>query len=196
MCSYVLFEEITRSQQSQDRAHTNHNMSNAAAVPAPDYTWEYIPVLNECIQILLTIGIGMVAGYVRVLDTKTFLPQATKYVFHIALPLHILKGIGIGVNFYNDSFLWTFIAAFLILRVIALAFCFAVAGAKHDGAGITGQVAVMWLAMTWISTIILGVPILGAVFGDPIKGRTYGLLAAISSFIFQLPIQLCLLECH
>jgi predicted permease len=174
-------------------------MSNAAAAPAPDDTWEYIPVLNECIQILLTIGIGMVAGYVRVLDTKTFLPQATKFVFHVALPLHILKGVGIGVNFYDDSFLWTFIAAFLVLRVIALVFCFAVAissGTKHDGAGITGQVAVMWLAMTWISTVILGVPIASAVFGDPVKGRTYGLLAAISSFIFQLPIQLCLLECY
>ncbi|KAL3815988.1 hypothetical protein ACHAXA_005197 [Cyclostephanos tholiformis] len=174
-------------------------MSNVAASAAPDDTWEYIPVLNECIQILLTIGIGIVAGYVRVLDTKAFLPQATKFVFHIALPLHILKGIGIGVNFYDDSFLWTFIAAFLVLRVIALVFCFAVAcfsGSKHDGAGITGQVAVMWLAMTWISTVILGVPIATAVFGDPIKGRTYGLLAAISSFIFQLPIQLCLLECH
>jgi predicted permease len=174
-------------------------MSNAAAAAAPDDTWEYIPVLNECIQILLTIGIGMVAGYVRVLDTEAFLPQATKFVFHIGLPLHILKGIGIGVNFYDDSFLWTFIAAFLVIRVIALVFCFAVAfsgGGKNDGSGATGQVAVMWLAMTWISTIILGVPIASAVFGDPIKGRTYGILAAISSFIFQLPLQLFLLECH
>ena len=174
-------------------------MSNAAATAAPDDTWEYIPVLNECIQILLTIGIGMVAGYVRVLDTEAFLPQATNFVFNIGLPLHILKGIGIGVNFYDDSFLWTFIAAFLVIRVIALVFCFAVAfsgGGENDGSRGTGQVAVMWLAMTWISTIILGVPIASAVFGDPIKGRTYGILAAISSFIFQLPLQLFLLECH
>lgn len=140
----------------------------------------------------------MAAGYVRVLD-MAFLPQATKFVFHIGLPLHILKGIGIGVNFYDDSFLWTFIAAFLVIRVIALVFCFAVAfsgGGKNDGSGGTGQVAVMWLAMTWISTIILGVPIASAVFGNPTIGRTYGILAAISSFIFQLPLQLFLLECH
>jgi predicted permease len=175
------------------------NMSNTVAAAAPDDIWEYTAVLNECIQILLTIGIGMVAGYVRVLDTEVFLPQASKFVFHIALPLHVFKGIGIGVNFYDDSFLWTFIAAFLVIRVIGLVFCFAVAfsgGGKNDGSGGTGQVAVMWLAMTWISTIILGVPIASAVFGDPIKGRTYGILASISSFIFQLPLQLFLLECN
>ncbi len=155
-------------------------------------SWEYIPVLDECIKILLTIGIGIMMGNFHVLDTKTFLPQATKFVFHIALPLHIFKGIGIGTDFYDDSFLWKFICVFLVLRVIALLFSFIVATKK----GGIGQVAVMWLALTWISTVIMGVPIAAAVFGDPNKGRTYGILAGISSFIFQLPLQLVLFECH
>jgi hypothetical protein len=34
------------------------------------------------------------------------------------------------------------------------------------------------------------------VFGDPKLGFQYGILAGISSFIFQLPLQLCFLECH
>ena len=59
-----------------------------------------------------------------------------------------------------------------------------------------GNVVVIWLCLTWISTIILGVPISTALFGDPAKGLFYGLLAAISSFIFQLPLQLFFLECH
>jgi predicted permease len=159
-------------------------------------TWEeYLPVLNECIKILLTILIGIMMGYFKVLNAKTFLPQATTFVFYVALPLHILKGLGIGIDFYDDSFLWTFIAAFLILRAIALAVGFIMTFASGKNGGI-GDVAVMWLALSWISTIILGVPIAGAVFGDPRKGRTYGILAAISSFIFQLPFQLFLLECH
>lgn len=82
-----------------------------------------------------------------------------------------------------------------------------------------GQVAVYWLASTWISTIILGVPISTAVFGSPAVGLKYGVvrffmlqratllanhfsvvvaiqLAGISSFIFQLPLQLFFLEYH
>ena len=53
---------------------------------------------------------------------------------------------------------------------------------------------VVWLSFTWISTVILGIPIMTAVLGSPSKGRFYGLLAAISSFIFQLPLQLLFLE--
>lgn len=163
-------------------------MSNATS----DETWEYVPLLNECIKVIITICTGVLMGHFEILETKSFLPQATRFVFNVALPLHILNGLGIGVDFYDDTFLWKFICVFLILRIIALFFSFVVATKK----GGLGDVAVMWLALTWISTIILGVPISAAVFGDPSKGRTYGILAAISSFIFQLPCQLVLFECH
>ena len=33
-------------------------------------------------------------------------------------------------------------------------------------------------------------------FGDPMKGLKYGIMAGVSSFIFQLPLQLLFLECH
>jgi predicted permease len=70
-----------------------------------------------------------------------------------------------------------------------------VANRNRKDSGI-GDIAVRWLALTWISTVILGVPILTAVFGDPQKGAFYGLLAGISSFVFQLPFQLFFFECH
>jgi predicted permease len=44
--------------------------------------------------------------------------------------------------------------------------------------------------------VILGIPISAAVFGDPALGKQFGILAAASSFIFQLPLQLFFLECH
>lgn len=44
--------------------------------------------------------------------------------------------------------------------------------------------------------MILGVPITSAVYKDPRIGAKYGIMAAISSFIFQLPFQLFFLECH
>ena len=114
--------------------------------------------------------------------TISVVPARCVFVlFQVALPLHIMRGIGIGVDFYDDSFLWTYIGAFLILRVIALVVSIGMVifklGSGHTG---IGQVAVNWLCLSWISTVILGVPISRAVFGNESVGLTLGLLAGIS----------------
>lgn len=88
----------------------------------------------------------------------------------------------------------------LILRAIALIIAFCVVlcknwNAKKPTNGL-GDVAVLWLSFTWISTVILGVPICSAVFGKPSLGLLYGLMAGMSSFIFQLPLQLIFFEYH
>lgn len=88
----------------------------------------------------------------------------------------------------------------LILRAIALIIAFCVVlcknwDAKKPTNGL-GDVAVLWLSFTWISTVILGVPICSAVFGNPSLGLLYGLMAGMSSFIFQLPLQLIFFEYH
>ncbi len=88
----------------------------------------------------------------------------------------------------------------LILRAITLviAFCIVLClnwKAKRPIKGL-GDVAVLWLSFTWISTVILGVPICSAVFGKPTLGLLYGLMAGVSSFIFQLPLQLIFFEYH
>jgi predicted permease len=159
-------------------------------------TWEYLPVLNTGLQILATIALGAAMGAMGFFQEKTFTPIAVKFVFSAALPCEIIRGIGIYVDFYNDKFLWNYIKAFLYLRVIFLLISFlSLYAGKNKDFGL-GELAVRWLALTWISTVILGIPIISAVFGDAIQGAFLGLLAGISSFIFQLPVQLCLLECH
>jgi len=159
-----------------------------------DQPWEYLGLLNECIKILLTIGLGWLLGYCRVFEASKFVPQATNFVFNIALPCLAVAGLGIGIDFYSDTILWNFIGAFLVLRGVALVVSLLlVIGDRKKGIGF---VAVYWLCFTWISTVILGVPISGAVFGDPKLGLRYGILAGVSSFIFQLPVQLFFLECH
>ena len=50
---------------------------------------------------------------------------------------------------------------------------------------LASDVAEAWLSLTWVSTIIVGVPVLAAALGDAALGTRLGLLAAISSFIFQ-----------
>ena len=88
----------------------------------------------------------------------------------------------------------------LLLRAIALLIAFCIVlfqnwKVKKPANGL-GDVAVLWLSFTWISTVILGVPICSAVFGKPSLGLLYGLMAGMSSFIFQLPLQLIFFEYH
>ena len=145
-------------------------------------------------RLLLTTLLGILAGYMKILDAKTFVPHSTTFIFYAALPSLVLNALGIKIDLYDDKNLWEFISVFLILRAIALVVAFlAVAADSRKG---VGQIAVLWLAMTWISTVILGVPISSAVFDNPQTGAKYGILAGISSFIFQLPLQLFFLECH
>lgn len=139
-----------------------------------DGPWEYIDLLNECIRILLTVAIGAILSYFRVFDAKVFVPVATRFVFYVALPLHVARGIGIGVDFYDERFSWVYIASFLILRAVALVVSMTVTWWQGES---IGQIAVIWLSLSWISTIILGIPISTAVFGSPRIGAFYGLVS-------------------
>ena len=191
-------------------------------------TWAYLPVLNTLLQVFVTIGkcfgyfddafippsafshcvtpschpagIGGLCGFFGVLKPDEFVPQAVRFVFYVALPCLVTKGIGIGIDFYAEENIWSYIVAFLILRAISLILAvlsvlFTNWREKRRRESI-GHVAVLWLTLTWISTVIMGVPISSAVFGNPKLGQKYGILAGISSFIFQLPLQLMFLECH
>jgi hypothetical protein len=50
-----------------------------------------------------------------------------------------------------------------------------------------GHVAVDWLGLCWISTVILGIPVLEATVGK--QFAQLGVIAGISSFLFQLPVR-------
>lgn len=175
--------------------------------------WKYIPVVNACLQILLTVLLGFALGAAGVFSIK-HVPVFAKYVFRVALPCLVVRGIGIGVDFYSENFVWQYIGAFILLRALALIIAALALAAQrylsrrypkpHDAHNtdtnntttIPGELAVVWLNLTWISTVILGIPILTAVFASPPEGAFYGLLAGISSFIFQLPCMLWLFEIH
>lgn len=58
---------------------------------------------------------------------------------------------------------------------------------RRDFAALPGRVVVDWLGLSWISTVILGVPVLQSAMGD--KYAKFGILAGISSFVFQLPVR-------
>lgn len=79
---------------------------------------------------------------------------------------------------------WTFVLLFLAIRATA-----AVIAAVYTlcTRGDLGDFAVHYLAPTWIDVITFGIPVLTAMFG-PKVGQHYPVLAAFSSFIFELPV--------
>lgn len=82
-------------------------------------TWKYQPVLNACIQILVTTLLGAIMAACKVFD-NAFVRQAVQFVFYVALPCLVVSGLGIWIDFSSDLFIWDFIFAFLELRAIAL----------------------------------------------------------------------------
>lgn len=102
----------------------------------------------------------------------------------------MLSGLGVKTNL-TDGTNWQFIAAFLLIRIFALVAC-ALASLLHRGT--LGDAMAHWICTTWISTVILGVPILSATLG--VAYAYLAILAGVSSFIFQLPVMLVLLELH
>jgi len=57
-------------------------------------------------------------------------------------------------------------------------------GKEHVSTAV-GEVTVIWLCMSWISTVILGIPILTAVYGSARDGQFYGLLAGAHEHILH-----------
>ena len=72
-------------------------------------TWEYLPLLNKLIQILATILIGWCFDAFGA--SADFVPQAVGVVFTILLPSLIIKGVGIGIDFYGEKNIWDIIVA-------------------------------------------------------------------------------------
>ena len=167
-------------------------------------------VVNVCIQVLLCCAIGFVSA-VSGLVKPPERAALQSFVFNIALPLHVARGVALQVNFFDEA-MWRVVGAFLVLRALTLVAAALITAAltsysktpaepclRHDRrprSSAAARTAEVWLGLCWVSTIILGVPTLSATFGDEGFAFRLGLQASMSSFIFQLPGILLLLETH
>jgi hypothetical protein len=75
-------------------------------------------LLHAGLAVLLNVAAGVVIGAFRILPKGAF-KLLNGFVFKVALPALVCRGIGIKTDLYEDK-IWRFIGAFLILRFIAL----------------------------------------------------------------------------
>jgi predicted permease len=154
--------------------------------------WKYQDLLNQNLQILILLALGAGAVILKLFSQKSTVITLNRLVFYVLLPSSVLLGLGIRSNL-RDETLWRFVGAFLMLRAFCLLGSVAVFGIGPWRRGI-GMVTMNWLVVSWISTVILGVPLLRAALGP--QYASLGVVAGISSFIFQLPLMLILFEVH
>ncbi|KAG7673403.1 hypothetical protein Ndes2526B_g03151 [Nannochloris sp. 'desiccata'] len=148
--------------------------------------WQYQELLNQNLQILFVLGLGALSARLQLFNQGTDLRAFNKIVFAILLPASILLGLGLRTNL-RDGKIWSFIGGFLMLRAI----CLVGNAAVFYNKGV-GYVTANWLFVSWVSTVILGVPLVRAALGP--QYSNLGVVAGISSFIFQLPAMLILFE--
>ncbi|KAL4458898.1 hypothetical protein ABPG75_013763 [Micractinium tetrahymenae] len=153
--------------------------------------WKFQQFLNQDLAIMLVIAIGALSVVRFVIFKKEDIRLFNVFLFKLTLPASVILGLGIKTNLYNAD-IWRFVGAFLMMRAIMLAACALVFGLLLRRS--LGEVTANWLSTTWISTVILGVPLLQALLGP--SYANLGVVAGISSFIFQLPLMLILFEVH
>ena len=151
--------------------------------------WKYQLLLNQNLQILITILVGMVVCYLGPFDQKRDLPTLVRVVFNVLLPSAVLQALGIKSNL-RDGNLWRFVGGFLLLRAFWLVLNVAYFGFWRRRS--LAFVTINWMAHCWVSTVVLGIPLLNATLGA--QYGSLGAVAAISSFIFQLPLMLIFFE--
>ena len=151
--------------------------------------WKYQLLLNQNLQILITIGVGFIVTLSGPFKQKADLGTLVKVVFNMLLPSSVLLALGIRSDL-RDGDLWRFIGGFLLLRAICLlvnALYYGFFKKKH-----LAFITICWMNTCWVSTVVLGIPLLGATLGA--QYASLGAVAGISSFIFQLPLMLIFFE--
>eukprot|EP00013_Stygamoeba_regulata_P009198 CAMPEP_0177672724 /NCGR_PEP_ID=MMETSP0447-20121125/25509_1 /TAXON_ID=0 /ORGANISM="Stygamoeba regulata, Strain BSH-02190019" /LENGTH=189 /DNA_ID=CAMNT_0019180441 /DNA_START=193 /DNA_END=759 /DNA_ORIENTATION=+ len=151
------------------------------------------------------MALGWLAGFFGILhnDSRVPLQALNGFVFIFGIPALVFRGLA-TTDFTDLN--WTFVSAFLLLRLVSgvllaliTALYSAGLGALSKGTiglgafkGTIGLFLTHWIGVTWMNTLIFGVPLLQAIYGPGVV--VLNVLAAISSLFFQLPVMLLLFD--
>ncbi|KAJ3339666.1 hypothetical protein HDU93_007892 [Gonapodya sp. JEL0774] len=170
-------------------------MSDPLSIAAKSIAEVGVPII-----IIVLLGAAMSAG--GAFPTQQALPWLNKFVFYVAIPSTVFKGLATQDFVRDKTFDWGFIGVFLMLRIfvglIALVFSLAYGtygqseSAKEHKNDWIGHFLTHWIAETYINTLIFGIPVLKSIYGP--TALLWNVLASISSLFFQLPVMLVFFE--
>jgi hypothetical protein len=188
-----------------------NNSSNTTLAPIiMSATTGYLNALQVCASILTMMLFGFFWKALGVVGPSAALVNGfTVFMYNVGIPALAFKGLAIQKF---ASLPWSYIAVFFCLRVVLFLLWVLVDGVLFrtsigvltgDYMNSSTDFADYPIICThsshapftaWINTIIFGIPIYVALFGP--ASAVYPVFASISSFFFQLPLQLILFEVH
>lgn len=142
--------------------------------------FQILPTVWAILALLVVLFCGIVARLTHIAKPEHIAPL-NKFIFTFCLPCLIFKNVATR-SFHTLN--WHFVLMFLMVRGIAAVIAAVYTLIRREN---MGDFAEHYLAPTWIDVVTFGIPILTAMFGPSI-GSIYPVLAAFSSFIFELPI--------
>lgn len=145
-----------------------------------------LPTVWAIGALLIVLLCGVVARLTGLIPVSAIGPY-NKLIFTFGIPCLAFNAMATHSVQTLD---WTFVLIFLAVRAVAACIAGIYTFFTH---GNFGDFAVHYLAPTWIDVITFGVPIISVMF-TPAIGTHYPVLAAFSSFIFELPLVLICLE--
>ena len=148
---------------------------------------EYQSTLDLCGSLLVIVLIGFLYGISNHYK-RGHVVIINNIVFIIALPCHIFTALR-KQDWFDSKKEWEFIAAFLVLRILMLILAIIITLIRRQS---IFECVSIFLGTSWISTIILGLPLCSSIFGPTYI--FYGIYAALSSFFFQLPFMIAMFE--
>eukprot|EP00127_Corallochytrium_limacisporum_P000090 Clim_evm29s3 gene=Clim_evmTU29s3 len=149
---------------------------------------EYVELVETCGSMLIVAATGFIAAWVGLIPKK-HIGIINSYVFHVALPCLVFRALAVQDL---SSLNWEFVLVFLYVRI---AMAVLSAGFTWILKGDIGDFLTHYIASTWMSTIIYGVPILQALYPDQ-NPVILPLLASLSSLFAQLPFMLAMYDIH
>lgn len=163
------------------------NSTNGTVTVIPQPSVGYVDALQVCAAILLMILAGFLWRVVRRVPDHA--SQAmNSYMFLVGIPALVFQGLAVQKF---ASLPWSYVGVFFCLR-ITLFLLWVVVDIQALRRKELGIFVADWMNSTWINTIIFGLPIYVALYGK--AAAVYPIFASISSFFFQLPVQLFFFE--
>ncbi len=162
-------------------------ISNVTAIGV-NATAGYLNALQVCASILTMMAFGVFWRLLGVTGpTEPLVHAFNAFMFNVGVPALAFKGLAIQKFALLP---WSFIAVFFCLRA-ALFVVWLVVDLLLLRQPL-GVLVADYMNSTWINTVIFGIPIYVALYGP--ASAVFPIFASISSFFFQLPLQLVLLE--
>jgi len=152
---------------------------------------EMVNLLPTVWTVLALVGVlvlGVVMRLAKAFTLKDISPF-NRFVFMVGIPCLAFKSMATRNIRALD---WHFVLAFGAVRAGGCLVAAAYTLARRQA---LGDFAVHYLASTWMDAITFGIPVATAMFNSTV-GTVYPVLAALSSFVFELPIILVSFEVH